>query len=269
MKTHFHRKDDSQIYAEDVPLSVLAKEFGTPSYIYCLSTIKAQYETLSSTFAEILPKDRQPLLCYACKANSNKAILSALRSWGAGLEIVSGNELVRGVNAGFDPRVLTEGRVDILAVFKSNEPDTIRRLGFELNTWEPEDYGVPMLGLTYITLEDFSKSNPDIVERFLKATLKATKFSMENPKEALDVVMEFAPNESREHQEFMLGTELSDSTSATTDKYGLGWMTSTQWEDLYNHLLEFEALPKPFDYSSAYDDRYLRSIYEEGELVWP
>ncbi|MAM34631.1 MAG: diaminopimelate decarboxylase [Micavibrio sp.] len=103
MKTHFHRKDDSQIYAEDVPLSVLAKEFGTPSYIYCLSTIKAQYETLSSTFAEILPKDRQPLLCYACKANSNKAILSALRSWGAGLEIVSGNELVRGVNAGFDP----------------------------------------------------------------------------------------------------------------------------------------------------------------------
>ncbi|MAQ71872.1 MAG: hypothetical protein CL565_06730 [Alphaproteobacteria bacterium] len=103
MKTHFLRKDDKQIHAEDVPLSVLAKEFGTPSYIYCLSTIKAQYETLSTTFAEILPEHRQPLLCYACKANSNKAILSALRNWGAGLEIVSGNELIRGLNAGFDP----------------------------------------------------------------------------------------------------------------------------------------------------------------------
>ena len=43
------------------------------------------------------------------------------------------------VNAGFDPRVLTEGKVDILAVFKSNEPDTIRKLGFDINEWEPED----------------------------------------------------------------------------------------------------------------------------------
>ena len=52
------------------------------------------------------------------------------------------------VKVGFDPRVLTEGRVDVLAVFNSNEPDTIRRLGFTVNTWEPETYGVPNLGLT-------------------------------------------------------------------------------------------------------------------------
>ena len=61
---------------------------------------------------------------------------------------------IKEVSVGFDPRVLTEGKVDILAVFNSNEPDTIRRLGFSINTWEPEDYGVPNLGLTYVTSED-------------------------------------------------------------------------------------------------------------------
>jgi ABC-type nitrate/sulfonate/bicarbonate transport system substrate-binding protein len=81
---------------------------------------------------------------------------------------------IKEVNAGFDPRVLTEGRVDILAVFKSNEPDTISNLGFEVTIWEPEDYGVPSLGLTYITRRALADEDPDLVERFLKATLKAT-----------------------------------------------------------------------------------------------
>lgn len=173
------------------------------------------------------------------------------------------------VNAGFDPRVLTEGRVDVLAVFKSNEPDTLRGLGFELNTWEPEDYGVPMIGLTYITLEGFAESEPEIVERFLKATLKATGFTIENPEEALEVVMRYAPDESRGHQRFMLETELRDASSPLTDERGLGWMTAAQWGELYDHLLEFEALPRAFDYRTAYTDRFLNAVYRDGELVWP
>ena len=72
------------------------------------------------------------------------------------------------VDAGFDPRILTEGRVDILAVFKSNEPDTVRNLGFELNIWDPEDHGVPSMGLTYITRQELADESPDLVERFLK-----------------------------------------------------------------------------------------------------
>ena len=173
------------------------------------------------------------------------------------------------VNAGFDPRILTEGRVDILAVFKSNEPDTIRRLGFEIETWEPEDYGVPSIGLTYITRQELAERDPDLVERFLKATLRGVQYAIDHGDEALDIVMRYAPNEQREHQRFMLEAELQDAVSPLTEQHGLGWMTEDQWGLLYQQLLDFEALPAPFDFRTAYTDRFLRSIYDGTTLRWP
>ena len=173
------------------------------------------------------------------------------------------------VNAGFDPRILTEGRVDVLAVFNSNEPDTIRRLGFEVTTWEPEDYGVPNIGLTYIATEDTVNDRSDVVERFLKATLKGVEFALENVEETVDIVLEYAPGADRDHQRFMLETELADARSNITGLNGIGWMTDGQWRALYDYLLEFEALPNPFNYKDAFTDRFLREVYDEGELSWP
>ncbi len=173
------------------------------------------------------------------------------------------------VNAGFDPRVLTEGRVDVLAVFNSNEPDTIRRLGFDVITWEPEDYGVPNLGLTYIATEDTLDKRDEVVERFLKATLKGVEFAIYNIEETVDIVLEYAPGQDRDHQRFMLVTELEDARSDLTDLNGIGWMNDQQWMALYDYLLEFEVLPNQFDYKDAFTDRFLREVYNEGELNWP
>ena len=173
------------------------------------------------------------------------------------------------VRVGFDPRVLTEGQVDILAVFKSNEPDTIRRIGHEVNIWDPADYGVPSIGLTYITHEDLVDEEPDRVERFLKGTMRGLQYAFDNQEEALDIVMEYAPNEVREHQRFMLETEFRDAVSPLTEERGLGWMTDEQWKALYDQLLGFNALAKPFDHRTAYTDRFLRAIYEGAELRWP
>jgi ABC-type nitrate/sulfonate/bicarbonate transport system substrate-binding protein len=177
--------------------------------------------------------------------------------------------LITEVNAGFDPRILTEGRVDVLAVFNSNEPDTIRRLGFEVTTWEPEDFGVPNLGLTYIATEQTAGERGDLVQRFLKATLKGVEFAVANVEETLDIVLEYAPGADRDHQRFMLETELADARSDLTGQNGIGWMTDGQWMALYDYLLDFDALPNPFDYKEAFTDRFLRRVYDEGELSWP
>lgn len=94
---------DGALYVEDIPLSDLAREYGTPLYVYSAAHITAQYERLSGAFKQALPADRQPLICYACKANSHVAILSHLRQLGCGVEIVSEGELVRSLTAGVDP----------------------------------------------------------------------------------------------------------------------------------------------------------------------
>ena len=177
---------------------------------------------------------------------------------------------VDSVRVGFNPRVLTDGEVDVLAVFKSNEPDTIRNtLGHEVVMWDPEDYGVPAIGLTYVTRTELADEKPDLLERFLKATLNGLRYAVENPEEAVEIVMKFAPNEDREHQAFMLATEIADAKSPLTDEHGLGWMTDDQWGALYDHLLGFEALPAPFDVKTAYTDRFLKAVYKDGELRWP
>lgn len=178
-------------------------------------------------------------------------------------------ERITEVQAGFDPRVLTEGRVDVLAVFKSNEPNIVRGLGHEVVMWDPADYGVPNMGLTYITTDDYAAQSSDVLDRFLRAALKALEFVQSNPEAALDIVMKYAPKEDRDHQRFMLETEIADAVSQLTEERGIGWMTDDQWRTLYEHLIDFDALERPFDYRTAFTTSFLQRAYEDGNLRWP
>jgi diaminopimelate decarboxylase len=94
---------NGELCADGVALSDVAREYGTPTYVYSAGEIEKQYAALAGAMRAHLPANRQPLLCFACKANSNIGILAYLRSLGSGLEIVSGGELARGLKAGFDP----------------------------------------------------------------------------------------------------------------------------------------------------------------------
>lgn len=176
---------------------------------------------------------------------------------------------VQEVRVGFDPRVLTEQQVDILAIFKSNEPNLIRRMGFNVTLWDPADYGVPTMGLTYITHEEIANSESDKVERFLKATLKGLEYARDNREETIEIVLKYAPDENPAHQRFMLDTEFEDAVSPLTDARGLGQMSAEQWQSLYEHLIEHDALAKPFDYNDAFTTDFLDAIYEGNALKWP
>jgi ABC-type nitrate/sulfonate/bicarbonate transport system substrate-binding protein len=177
---------------------------------------------------------------------------------------------IQEVRVGFEPQILTEKKVDILAVYLSNEPDTLSRLGYQVRTFDPADYGVPTLGLTYVTSESYLRDHADIVERFLKAVLKGIYYAKDNPDEAIDIVLEFAPEEEREHQKFMFETELAAALSGAAQENGIGWMTPEQWQALYDMLERYDALSGPLaDLSAAYSDQALRNIYENGRLQWP
>lgn len=98
------REKNGVLFADNVSLATIAKDVGTPTYVYSAYAIREQYERLANAMRKALPKNKQPLLCYACKANSNLAILKFLKTLGSGLEIVSEGELQRGLKAGFDAK---------------------------------------------------------------------------------------------------------------------------------------------------------------------
>jgi ABC-type nitrate/sulfonate/bicarbonate transport system substrate-binding protein len=173
---------------------------------------------------------------------------------------------VKQVSVGFDPRVLSEGRVDILPVFLSNEPDTLDKIGFKTKLFDPDDYGVDMLGLSYVSTREYVSKDPDAVERFLRATLRGINYANANRSEALDIVMKFAPQEDREHQRFMLNTELDRSLTDQTKKNGIGWQTREQWQGLADMLLQFQVLKKPADVPNVFSDVALKKIYKDGKI---
>src|SRR5213596_2536344 len=94
-QVHFFRYHNGHLYCEDVDLARVAEKFGTPLYVYSAGTILDHYTRLDAALA---PLDH--LICYAVKANSNRAILKLLADAGAGFDIVSGGELFRVLAAG-------------------------------------------------------------------------------------------------------------------------------------------------------------------------
>src|SRR3954470_17933347 len=90
----FHYRD-GELYCEEVALSRVADEFGTPLYVYSAGTILDHYHRLNAALGSL-----DHLICYAVKANSNGAILKLLAEAGAGFDIVSGGELFRVLRAG-------------------------------------------------------------------------------------------------------------------------------------------------------------------------
>src|ERR687893_3056479 len=83
------------MHAEDVGLPALASAVGTPFYCYSTATLTRHYQVFAEAFA-----DRDALVCYAMKANSNQAVLRTLARLGAGMDIVSEGELRRALRAG-------------------------------------------------------------------------------------------------------------------------------------------------------------------------
>jgi diaminopimelate decarboxylase len=91
---HFHYRD-GRLHAEDVDLTALAAEVGTPFYCYSTATLERHYRVFADAFA-----GDDALVCFAMKANSNQAVLATLARRGAGMDIVSEGELRRALAAG-------------------------------------------------------------------------------------------------------------------------------------------------------------------------
>lgn len=89
---------NGELFAENVALSDLADQFGTPLYVYSRKAFSDSF----LAYADAL-KGKDALVCYAVKANSNIAVLSVLAKLGAGFDIVSVGELERVLKAGGDP----------------------------------------------------------------------------------------------------------------------------------------------------------------------
>jgi diaminopimelate decarboxylase len=95
---HHFNYQNGELFCEEVPVKVIAKEVGTPFYLYSYETLKRHFLVFSKEFESV-----KHLICYSAKANSNLAVLKTFSNLKSGLDIVSGGELHKGLAAGFLP----------------------------------------------------------------------------------------------------------------------------------------------------------------------
>jgi len=91
---------ENQLQAENVSCESLAKEYGTPLYVYSRLAIERAWKEFSNALSSY---QHGALICFAVKSNSNLGVLSLMARMGSGFDIVSAGELKRVIAAGGDP----------------------------------------------------------------------------------------------------------------------------------------------------------------------
>jgi ABC-type nitrate/sulfonate/bicarbonate transport system substrate-binding protein len=175
---------------------------------------------------------------------------------------------VREVAVGFDPRVLVDGRVEVYPVFTANEPDTLARLGIPVRLFDPTSFGVPGLGLSFMTNQQMVDTKPEVVTRFLRASMRGLADAIADRDAAIDVVMKYATGEDRAHQRYMLDTEIDAAQNDLTRANGIGAMDRSRYVALRDFLLQYGGLAKSVDVDAVFTDRFVKELYKDGRLVW-
>jgi diaminopimelate decarboxylase len=176
---HFDYKK-GELHCEDVPLSRIASEVGTPAYVYSHATLARHFQAFDGALTGL---DR--LICFAMKANSNIAILRTFAKMGGGADIVSGGELFRALTAGVPPE-----RIVYSGVGKTREemryaltcgPDSAGILQFNVES-EAEMFVLDKVARSLGRRAPVSvRVNPDINPRthpYISTGLKKSKFGV-------------------------------------------------------------------------------------------
>ncbi|NMH59918.1 diaminopimelate decarboxylase [Alteromonas ponticola] len=171
---HFQFKHD-QLFAEEVSVASIAKEYGTPLYIYSRATLERHWHAFDDAVGQ-----HPHLICYAVKANSNLGVLSVLAKLGSGFDIVSGGELARVIEAGGDPAKVVFSGV-------AKKPDEIRYaleqgiMCFNVES-EPELQRINKVAESMGKTAPISlRINPDVdagTHPYISTGLKANKFGI-------------------------------------------------------------------------------------------
>ena len=95
----FFNYRNGQLYCEDVPAADIAERVGTPVYVYSKATLLHHYRQVAQAFAPV-----NATICYSVKCCGNLHILRLLVEAGAGMDVTSGGELFRAIQAGCNPK---------------------------------------------------------------------------------------------------------------------------------------------------------------------
>ena len=167
----------------------------------------------------------------------------------------------------YDLTSLYAGEIDAIGLYATGGLIRARQAGHELNQIRPDSYGVHMYADTLVTTEEMIAQNPDLVTRFLRATLRGWREAIEQPEAAVAITLKWAKEADAELQTQMMEASLP---LIHTGEDQIGWMRAEVWQGMHDMLLEQGILDEPVDLDDVYTMDFLHAVYDvdavyEGE----
>ncbi len=155
-----------------------------------------------------------------------------------------------------------DGQIDVVTATRYNEYYTLMsRVGEEnLKRFVPEDYGVSFPRDTLIVGNDWAAENPELVQGFVRASVKGWLDTFADKGAAIDLILKEAPTLERAHQEFMLDEieKIMMAGAAATD--GLFTIDMDAVGKAHQIMVDYEVLEGPIDLETAFDSQYVDAI---------
>ena len=177
---------EGKLFIDEVSLEDLAKEYGTPVYVYSGSKLK---ENLNGYLSSVREEDK---VCYSVKSNSNIHLLELLADLGSGFDVVSGNELRKCLEAGAKPEDIVFSGVgkteeELALAIKENI------FSINIESEEELDRIIKTAKDLEIKAQCMIRINPDISSEshpYIQTGLKTSKFGI--LREGIDSLVEKA-----------------------------------------------------------------------------
>jgi NitT/TauT family transport system substrate-binding protein len=155
----------------------------------------------------------------------------------------------------FDIGPLLAGTVDVWPGYLINEVLAAREKGFDVNIVSPPDYGIDLYADTLFTTEKMLQEKPDVVRKFVTATLQGWSSAISAPEEAAQITVKYGSKLTYDHELAMMKASLP---LLRPDAQPVGWMDAANWSATQKLLLEAGFQKNPIDIGKAYTVEFLK-----------
>jgi NitT/TauT family transport system substrate-binding protein len=170
------------------------------------------------------------------------------------------------VARGSEVQMLAAGQVDAVFGYHYGQALTLDMRGFPTNVMKLSDYGVKFYGTVIYTSEQLLKSNPDLVKRFVRATLKSLNWTAGNKEAAVSEVIKVSPDRDLKLETKKL-ENIYDLYNSPDYAERFGKMNDAKWQSSIDILASSGDLPKKPTAKEMYTNAILESLDESKALA--
>jgi ABC-type nitrate/sulfonate/bicarbonate transport system substrate-binding protein len=171
-----------------------------------------------------------------------------------GIDVSEVEEIVQ--KPPLDP--LINGEIDVRTGFVTNQPVVLQQMGYDVNIILPSDYGIDLYSNVIFTTEDTIANRPDLVEKFLRATIEGFDAAIDDPKHAAELSVSYNSDLTLENELASMNFSLPLIRPAGRLT---GMMEKNAWDMTHQVMLDQGILEAPIDYNAAFTLEFLNTIH--------